>query len=96
MDIPVSDDDLTEELKEALFGLRCMGEHHYMVVNLPGKECPYMDSDVYRRLVEDLEHLDIFYLGAPDEKGMAIVAETKLNARIRQFLGYKRLIRKDK
>jgi hypothetical protein len=95
-EIPLLDRQLNDELKQALLGLKEMEEHHYMVVNLPGKECTYMDDKVYRRLVQDLENLDIFYLGEDSETGMAIVAETRLQSQIRQFLGYKRLIRMDK
>lgn len=86
--VTVSDEELTADLKQVLRSRRRMGENHYMVVNLPGKECTYMDVEVYRRLVTDLQNLDIFYLGDSDT-GMAIVAETELHTQIREFLRYK-------
>jgi predicted MPP superfamily phosphohydrolase len=87
---------LDEDLNQMLFSRRRMGENPYVVANLPGKENPYLDEEVYRALMADLKNLDIFYLGTEGEEGVAILGETRLQAQIREFLLIKTTIRTDK
>jgi predicted MPP superfamily phosphohydrolase len=94
--VPISDEKLTRDLRQTLKGRRKMGKNHYMVVNLPDTSYPGLEADVYRALMADLQNLDIFYLGAEGEEGLAIVAETELQTQIREFLLIKRTIRMDK
>lgn len=92
-DVPVTDEQLTRDLKRILHIRRRMGENHYMVVNPPDKLYPQLEEEVYRALMRDLQNLNIFYLGAAGEEGMAIVAETELQAQIREFLLIKTTIK---
>ncbi len=94
--LPVSDEQLTDDLKQMLHSRRMLGGNHYMVINPPDKTYPNLEAQVCRELMADLQELNIFYLGVADEKGMAIVAETKLQTQIREFLLTNPNLRTDK
>jgi hypothetical protein len=93
MEVDKSDEKLTRELKQMLYSRRRMGENHYLVLNLPNQSCPNLEEGVYRKLVADLQNLDIFYLSNDSDEGLAIVAETELQTQIREFLYIKTTIK---
>jgi len=86
-DSPPSGKDLDEEINVILDSRKEVDkEKYYAVPNITGKMCAFWDDALCKELGRDISKLDVFYLSSEGGEILAIDAEHRLKAQIREFL----------